>query len=163
MNTSVGNLCWLMYNWSREGIQQASFAPKPPLIPINYPGQPHYPCVCTAQANLQKPKPVRFSIIPLPRTCQGWRVGQILIRTKCLQGHVLCMKSVSTSHHLMSLFVCLTYVKGECSIRSLLGLEPFGGCSIRPGSPTHPLMTKNNQEIGFSHFISSQREREARR
>ena len=70
------------------------------------------------------------------------------------------MKSVSTSHHLMSLFVCLTYVKGECSIRSLLGLEPFGGCSIRPGSPTHPLMTKNNQEIGFSHFISSQRERE---
>ena len=82
-------------------------------------------------------------------------MGKILIRTKCLQGHVLCMKSVSTSHHLMSLFVCLTYVKGECSIRSLLGLEPFGGCSIRPGSPTHPLMTKNNQEIGFSHFISS--------
>ena len=99
---------------------------------------------------------------------KGGVLGKILIRTKCLQGHVLCMKSVSTSHHLMSLFVCLTYVKGECSIRSLLGLEPFGGCSIRPGSPTHPLMTKNNQEIGFSHFISSEqlaseREGEARR
>ena len=95
---------------------------------------------------------------------KGGVLGKILIRTKCLQGHVLCMKSVSTSHHLMSLFVCLTYVKGECSIRSLLGLEPFGWCSIRPGSPTtHSWPRTTKKSVSPISFLLSnwhQRERE---